>query len=195
MRSIIKGVGGAIGLLLASAVHMFAVISNLEIQGTNLVLSWPSQGYEHYLIQYRPTLDPSTPWLSLTNNYPANSTNRTRFVIPCCALNDLTGMNGGSFAGNQAFGSSSAIADNSYSAVDPRLWARPKDGAGDAVPLSIYPPGFDTNTLFIWAGTNTTIATTGQRNRRREDFAQTDSRFASGNRFTRGKSNFAAIRD
>lgn len=150
MKTTTKGISGAFALLLASAVHTFGVISNLQVQSTNLVLSWPSQGYEHYLVQYRPTLDSSTPWFSLTNNYPANSTNRTAFLIPCCTLNDLTGMSGGSFSGNQANSLGSAGEDDSYSNVDPRLWARPKDGSGDAVPLLIYPPSFDTNTLFIF---------------------------------------------
>jgi len=68
--------------LLISTAQSFGVVDQaLQVQGTNLVLSWPSLGYEHYLIQYRPTLDTNTPWTQLTNNYPANSTNRATFTI------------------------------------------------------------------------------------------------------------------
>ncbi|MDQ6632907.1 MAG: hypothetical protein M3Y82_14320 [Verrucomicrobiota bacterium] len=74
-------------LILSFAIPSFAVVDQrLEIQGANLVLSWPSSGNEYYLIQHRTTLDTNTPWTTLTNNYPANSTNRTTFIIPCCLL-------------------------------------------------------------------------------------------------------------
>src|ERR1017187_5833669 len=53
----------------------------IAVSGTNIILSWPSYGYESYLIQYRQTLDPSDSWSALTNAYPANSTNRTTFTI------------------------------------------------------------------------------------------------------------------
>src|ERR1022692_3335033 len=83
MKNTIKGTIGAFALLLTSAAHSFAVVGQaLEIQGTNLVLSWPSPGgYQEYLIQYRQTLDPSSPWTQLTNNYFANSTNLTTYTI------------------------------------------------------------------------------------------------------------------
>jgi hypothetical protein len=41
----------------------------IAIQSTNVVVSWPSSGFETFLIQSRPTLDPSTPWATVTNNY------------------------------------------------------------------------------------------------------------------------------
>jgi hypothetical protein len=47
------------GLCLASQAITNKMIA---ISGTNIVLSWPSLGYESYLIQYRTTLDDSTPW-------------------------------------------------------------------------------------------------------------------------------------
>lgn len=42
---------------------------------------------------------------------------------------------------------------NDISASDqtPELWAMPTDGPGDAVPLAIYPPGYDTNDLTIFS--------------------------------------------
>ena len=59
----------AVALLSLSPAPAHAVEGQaLQIQGTNLVLSWPSPGgYQQYLIQYRQTLDPSTPWTQLTN--------------------------------------------------------------------------------------------------------------------------------
>src|SRR5882724_3429677 len=78
--------------LFASSTTALAVVDQtLEIQRTNLVLTWPSLGYEYYVVQYRPNLDPGTQWQQLTNCYHANSTNRTTFIIPCCALNALDG--------------------------------------------------------------------------------------------------------
>jgi hypothetical protein len=57
--------------------------SDLGIQasGTNILLSWPSPtGTELYLVQRRQTLNVSEDWVSLTNLYRANGTNRTIFV-------------------------------------------------------------------------------------------------------------------
>lgn len=116
----------------------------LEIQGTNLVLSWPSQGYESYLIQYRQTLDESTPWTQLTNSYHANSTNRTTFTIYGVVSPPAPG--GSSFAGDGDSASPSEIAVSD----SVELMAMPKDGSGDAVPLALYPVGYDTNNLIIF---------------------------------------------
>lgn len=159
MKTIGKGTLAAIAILLASSIHTFAVVDQaLQVQGTNLVLSWPSTGNEYYLIQYRPTLDPSTPWMDLTNCYHANSTNRTTFIVPCCALSALAGTNGMLSLGAGQLSASSALAvtDESES-VSPDLWAMPADGSGSAVPLAIYPKGFDTNKLIIFEKVADTI--------------------------------------
>ncbi len=78
------------GLFLAVSLHSSAIVGlGIERDCADIVLSWPSQGYEYYLIQSRPTLDPTTPWQNLTNNYPANSTSRTTYriaeVVPPCS--------------------------------------------------------------------------------------------------------------
>ena len=139
-------------LTAASTIKTFAVVDQtLQIQGTNLVLSWPSLGYEYYMIEYRLTLDPSTPWIQLVNNYPANSTNRTTYIIPCCTLNELM-TNMGAFSGGGGFMATSAAVDSSDSSGT-ELWAYPKDGSGDPAPLALYPPGFDTNSLVIYERT------------------------------------------
>ena len=86
------GILVSLSLLLAAAPQAIAVVDQtLQVQGTNLVLSWPSPGgRQQYLIQYRQTLDESTPWTQLTNAYPANSTNRTTYtnkgVVPRSAV-------------------------------------------------------------------------------------------------------------
>ena len=97
----------AIGSLFASSLSSFGIVGlGIERQCANIVLSWPSTGNEHYLIQFRPTLDPSTPWTNLTNNYPANSTNRTTYtvynVVPPCppGAASRTMMLSGSTIGN-----------------------------------------------------------------------------------------------
>lgn len=43
------------------------------------------------------------------------------------------------------------ISSPSLSDQSTELWAMPTDGPGDAVPLAIYPPGFDTNGLTIFS--------------------------------------------
>ena len=97
MKTINQGIVGTFAILLASVFPSFGVVDQaLEVRGTNLVLSWPSSGNEYYLIQYRPSVAPGTPWVQLTNCYHANSTNRTTFIIPCCVLNALGGGSGGS---------------------------------------------------------------------------------------------------
>jgi hypothetical protein len=53
----------------------------LSIQGSDVILSWPSRTGETYIVQYRPTLASNTPWETLTNSLPAFSgTNWTVFV-------------------------------------------------------------------------------------------------------------------
>src|SRR5437899_1360117 len=143
-----NGIIGAVMLFLASAVQTFAVVDQaLTVQGTNLVLSWPSLGNEYYMIQYRPTLDPSTPWVQLTNAYPANSTNRTTFTIPCCTLAALAG-GAGSLASSAPLALSGVSESDAGDSIN--LWAMGTNGAGTAVPLYLYPPGYDTNRLFIF---------------------------------------------
>jgi len=130
----------------------FAVVDQAIVvqQETNLVLSWPSLGNEYYLVQYRPTLDESTPWLNLTNAYRANSTNRTTYIIPCCALVELAGTNLMSMMGG---GGESLMMQSAFDPDAPSLWAMPADGSGSPVPLAIYPPGAPTNHLVIFETT------------------------------------------
>jgi hypothetical protein len=119
----------------------------LSLQCSNVVLSWPSIAGQNYIIQYRPTLDPSTPWQTLTNLYPGDwTTNVTVFVHsnivqhPNCGETD-----GGSLS------AMSLLTDSAETtAVAPPVpMAMRADGTGSAVPLALYPPGFDLSNFII----------------------------------------------
>lgn len=81
MKTIKQAIIGAVALLFASAVNSHA-IENLQvgIQSSNVVLSWPSTNIETYIVQYRSNLDTGSPWLTLTDNFPASDTNLTLFI-------------------------------------------------------------------------------------------------------------------
>jgi len=134
---------GAVALSFASAINSNAVVGQaLQVQGTNLVLSWPSPGgYQQYHVRFRQTLNPDDSWSCFTNAYPANSTNRTTLTIYGAVPE--TGGGGGSFA-SMSTSSSLAAAEN----VGPL--AVPVDGSGGAVPVAIYPPGFDFSNFNIF---------------------------------------------
>jgi hypothetical protein len=72
-----------IALFLALAIKSHAIEGlQLSIQGSNVVLSWPSAPGESYIVEYRPALDSSVYWQQLTNEYPADTSgsNITQFV-------------------------------------------------------------------------------------------------------------------
>lgn len=153
MKTIIQGTIGAVALLLATAVHTFGVVGQaIQVQGTNLVLSWPSQGYEYYMIQYWPDL--TTPSVQLTNCYPANSTNRTTFLIQCCTLAAF-GSGGGTNSGNSGSLDPSVSMSANVNSTDASdtsgsdLWVVQSDGS--VLPFNLYPPGFDTNGMVLIA--------------------------------------------
>jgi hypothetical protein len=55
---------------------------------------------------------------------------------------------GGGSPPSPSFARSSTIGSDSY-----ELWAMPADGDGSAVPLALYPPGFDTNGFTVFSAT------------------------------------------
>lgn len=117
-------------MLFNAPFQSFGIIGlGIERQCTNIVISWPSQGYEYYLIQNRSTFDPETPWMNLTNNYRANSTNRTTYTIYGVAA-PCSGGGGGSLIASGDSGQSVPM-------------VVPKDESRPPVPLGIYPPGMD----------------------------------------------------
>jgi hypothetical protein len=126
-------------VLLVSTVASHAITNTMiAVSGTNIVLSWPSYGYESYLVQYRQTLNSTDSWSVLTNAYPANSTNLTTFTIygtipPPSEMNDAMSGSG-----------ATAASDPSEPMV------MPANGSGTAVPLAIYPQGFDLSGFIIF---------------------------------------------
>ena len=147
----IQGIVLALAIILAPAIQSLAVVDQaIQIQGTNIVLSWPSQGYEYYMIQYWPDL--SMPAIQLTNCVPANSTNRTTFIIPCCTMAALGGGDGGTNSGGGSIDPTGAMTMSSTSTSGesdsgPDLWVVQSDGS--ETPLKIFPPGMDTNGMIL----------------------------------------------
>jgi hypothetical protein len=131
---------GIVTVTLAATAPAFAVEGlGIERDCTNIVLSWPSAGYEHYLIQHRATLALETPWTILTNYYPANSTNRTTYTVYGVASPCDSG------------GSSLMSASKTSGAT----WFGPqvmqKDGSRAPVPLDLYPHGIDlSGQVILW---------------------------------------------
>ena len=127
-----------LAIMLASDLNARALEGlKLSVQGCNVVLCWPSLPGQNYIVQYRPSLDPGTPWRTLTNAYPAAwTTNRTVFVHS----NAVQYPKGGS--GSLAVKSlTQAPAASLTASALPKVM--PADGTGAAVPMAIYPPGFD----------------------------------------------------
>ncbi|HEV2693397.1 MAG TPA: Ig-like domain-containing protein [Verrucomicrobiae bacterium] len=81
MKTIKKIVmGGA--LVLALTTNAFAIEGiQVSVQSSNVVLSWPSDPSEAYVVQYRPSLTSTNGWQTLTNAFAAAAdTNVTYFV-------------------------------------------------------------------------------------------------------------------
>jgi hypothetical protein len=142
--------------LMASSASVSAIEGlQISVQCPDVVLGWPSTSGEYYIVQWRPTLDSSTPWVTLTNSLPADdTTNWTIFVhsnqVQCAS----GGTNGG---GTNSFGggggspptpSLATMATSTAQILGPL--ARPADGSGSPVPLCIYPPGFDLSGFIVF---------------------------------------------
>ena len=141
MKTINRGIVAAIALSVSGLTAHAITNTAIAVSGTNLVLSWPSYGYESYFIQYRQTLDPSDSWSALTNAYHANSTNRTTFTLYGLVPPPASGGGG---SGNIVGGPPSpSFASSSIKAANSGPLVVPADGSGSAVPLALYPPGFN----------------------------------------------------
>lgn len=82
MRKLCQGFTfGLAALLLATTSSPAIEGLKLQIVCPDVVLTWPSVEGQNYVVQYRPTLDPITPWQTLTNSLAAiPGTNQTFFV-------------------------------------------------------------------------------------------------------------------
>ena len=69
-------------LLCVSSIRTFAIEGlQLSVQSSNVVLSWPSVEGETYVVQYRPTLNATDSWQTLTSSLSAaTGTNMTLYV-------------------------------------------------------------------------------------------------------------------
>lgn len=158
MKTTIRGVIGAIALLLATAVHTFAIEGlQISVQCSNVVLSWPSGEFsgDTYIVEYRPTLSSTDSWQMLTNYMPPDSgTNFTTFVHSNIVQNPVCDGGAGMFAPMSS--------DLAPLASDTPSGPMVVDSAGDMAPLSIYPPGFDLSIFTIFdPSTGETISGSG----------------------------------
>ncbi|MGH7990766.1 MAG: hypothetical protein ACREDS_11335, partial [Limisphaerales bacterium] len=136
-----KKLSGILGILLASSIASFAIEGlEISVQSTNVMLSWPSldDGSETYIVQYRSNLNASSSWLTLTDNFPAAADTNITFFVHSNSVNYPDLILGGGGSGSEA-------ADGAET-----IMAMPANGSGEAVPLAIYPPGFDLSGLIIF---------------------------------------------
>lgn len=134
-------------VLITTTISGFAIEGlKLSLQCSNVVLSWPSVEDETYMVQYRQSLETNSPWIWLTNALAAEvGTNLTFFVHSNVVQYANCGGGAGSFAA--VGGDESEI--EVTSAFPSMPMAIPADGSGDAVPLLLYPPGFDLSNFLI----------------------------------------------
>ena len=147
MKTIIKVFSGSVMCCVLacsfslSTPQAFAIEGlNIKVLSTNVVLSWPSDPSETYLIQYRHTLNATDSWTTLADFYPPDYTglNITHFYDT--NIDYGTGVVGGGSGGGGI---------PLLPSIQTGPLAVPSDGSGDAVPLSLYPPGFDLSAFLI----------------------------------------------
>src|ERR1017187_3824130 len=116
----------------------------ISVPSTNVVLSWPSDPSETYIIQYRNTLNGTDSWTTLTDYFPADSTTNITFFVDPNPVQYGSSSGGSSFAAMATGANGMSLATSSAAeALRPAPMAIPANGSGDAVPLALYPPGFD----------------------------------------------------
>lgn len=127
--------------------------TQLAVQANDVVLRWPSSPGGVFIIAYRPTLDPSTPWTLLETAYDADATGTETTFIHEGVVVYPTSPEGGS-GGSDPFAPSS-VSDDSKSDEPPmpplpwdeRFWSRPSDtqkidGQDDPDPQPLGSMGF-----------------------------------------------------
>jgi hypothetical protein len=151
MKNIKQAIIGAVALSFASAIHTLAVEGlKISVPSTNVVLFWPSDPSESYLVQYRNTLNATDSWTTLADYFPADSsTNITIFVDPNPVEYGSSGGAGRSLAATAIVRNEMGLATPPAQTLPPAPMAIPANGSGDAVPLVLYPPGFDLSGFLI----------------------------------------------
>ncbi len=68
--------------LLCCSIPAFALEDlQVSLQSSNVVLSWPSDPSETYVIQYRPTLTSTNGWQTLTASWPGDTSSNVTFFV------------------------------------------------------------------------------------------------------------------
>lgn len=83
-------------LLIALAYSVHAVPDlRLTVQGQNVILNWPSQAGQSFVVEHRANLDDATPWVRLETSYPAAPNGpRTTFTHTGVVLQTIPGTGG-----------------------------------------------------------------------------------------------------
>jgi hypothetical protein len=157
MKRIIYAIIGVLSLLAATANPVRAIDGlTINAQGTNVIVSWLSPGqWQNYVVQYRPDLNPGTPWTTLlfntqpgiADNYAANSQTVTTYTN-YGAIPISTG--GGSGGSTNPPPMPTLVAISSEQAASMGESALLDGGLDDAIPLFLYPPGFDTSDMEVF---------------------------------------------
>lgn len=148
MKHIKRGIFGAIVLIAVSTDQLYAVEgTKIAVVCPDVVLTWPSSPGQSFLVQHRPTLNADTPWANLTNQFlgrfGTNSTIFFHFNQMDCGSGDALASFGGdseSLATSEA-----ALAD-----LPPMPLVMRADIPSSAVPIDLYPPGFDLTGFLIF---------------------------------------------
>ena len=160
MKIIKQAIIGAVALSFASAIHTYAIEGlKISVPSTNVVLSWPSDPSETYIIQYRNTLSATDSWTTLADYYPADSsTNITFFVDSNPVQYGSSASGGSSFAAMTTAANGMSLATSAAETPPPAPMVIPANGSGGAVPLALYPPCFDlTGFLILDPATGETV--------------------------------------
>jgi hypothetical protein len=147
MKSFIRGACTIAAILLGFATKTAAIEGlQVSLQCSNVILSWPClpDGSEVFIVQYRPTLLPDSPWQTLEQNlYAVYGTNMMYYVHSNVVLNPNCGNSG----------SGMSMVSQAMVVAGPQLsepMAKLADGSSAALPVAIFPPYFEfTNYLIL----------------------------------------------
>jgi len=121
---------GAVAASLLCAINAVA-IDNLQvsIQSSNVVLTWPGDPYQYYIVQYRPDLTSTNGWLTLTSSLPGDPTmNMTTFVHSNAVQFGSVASSGGTNGSITPGSSGSGTATNTSGSVGLGMYQVVQDG-------------------------------------------------------------------
>ncbi|MGH7976818.1 MAG: hypothetical protein ACREC8_09155 [Limisphaerales bacterium] len=150
MKRISQTIIVAFALSFASAIPSFGIEGiNVSVQSSNVVLSWPSVDGSGatYIVQYRSTLNATDSWQTLTSSWPAAVGTNVTFFIHSNIVQYPVGGSESEMMGD-AGGASEPTATTTTEPSVPMVM--PANGSGDAVPLAVYPLGFDLSGFVIF---------------------------------------------